>query len=52
MLTIEKFKESDFEFEQIARIYNVVSHDDKDHPDDIKEAWAIRDKKKVKDKLL
>ena len=52
MTKIKNFTETNFEFEEIARLYNLVSHDDKDHPDDIKDAWEIRDKSIIRDRLM
>ena len=52
MIEIKFFNESDNEFSDIAKIYNLVSHDDKQHPDDLKDAWLIRDKNHVREKLL
>ena len=34
MFQIEKFKETDEEFVELARIDNLVNHDSIDHPDD------------------
>ena len=52
MTKINKFTETDFEFAEIARIYNLVSHDDKEHVDDLKDAWAIRDQSLIRDRLF
>ncbi len=52
MTEIKKFTETDFEFEEIARLYNLVSHDDKEHVDDLKDAWAIRDQSLIRDRLF
>ena len=52
MTEIKKFTETDFEFQEIARLYNLVSHDDKDHPDDVKDDWEIRDKSIIRDRLF
>ena len=52
MTEIKKFTETDFEFQEIARLYNLVSHDDKDHPDDIKDDWEIRDKSVIRNRLF
>ena len=49
---IKKFTETDIEFEAIARLYNLVSHDDQDHVDDIKDDWAIRDQSLIRDRLF
>ena len=52
MTEIKKFTETDFEFQQVARIFNLVSHDDKEHVDDMKEGWAVRDKSLQRDRYL
>ncbi len=52
MAEIKKFTETDFEFTEIARLYNMVSHDDKEHVDDLKDAWAIRDQSLIRDRLF
>ena len=52
MLEIKKFKETDAEFVELARIDNLVNHDSVSHPDDDKDAWKIRDRSLVKDRLL
>ena len=52
MKEIKKFTETDNEFQEIARLYNLVSHDDKDHPDDVKDDWEIRDKNLIRDRLF
>ena len=52
MIEIKNFTESDFEFEEISRLYNMVSHDDKEHVDDMKESWAVNDKNLQRDRLL
>ena len=49
---IKKFTETDIEFEAIARLYNLVSHDDQEHVDDIKDDWAIRDQSLIRDRLF
>ena len=51
-MEIKNFTETDFEFEEITRLYNLVSHDDKEHVDDMKEGWAIIDKSLQRDRLL
>ncbi len=51
-MEIKNFTESNFEFDEIARLYNLVSHDDKEHVDDIKEGWAIIDKDRQRDRLF
>ena len=52
MLEIKKFRETDEEFAELARIDNLINHDSVSHPDDDKDAWKIRDKSLVKDRLL
>ena len=52
MLRIKKFTETDSEFEELARIDNLVNHDSINHPDDDKREWAIRDINLIKDRLL
>ena len=52
MKEIIKFTETDFEFKEIARLYNLVSHDDQEHVDDIKDDWAIRDQSLIRDRLF
>ena len=52
MIEIKNFTESDFEFEEITRLYNLVSHDDKEHVDDIKESWETNDKNLQRDNKL
>ena len=47
MLKIRKFKETDLEFSELARIDNLVNHDSIDHPDDDKRDWNLRDKNLV-----
>ena len=51
-MEIKNFTETDFEFKEITRLYNLVSHDDKEHVDDMKEGWAIIDKSLQRDRLL
>jgi len=52
MFKIERFKETDEEFVELARIDNLVNHDSIDHPDDDKRQWKIRDKSIIRDRLL
>ena len=52
MIKIKKFKETDTEFKELARIDNLVNHDSIAHPDDDKNSWKIRDRSFVKDRLL
>ena len=34
MIEIKNFTETDFEFNEVTRLYNLVSHDDQEHVDD------------------
>tara|TARA_B100001287_G_scaffold274040_1_gene278592 strand:+ start:791 stop:1756 length:966 start_codon:yes stop_codon:yes gene_type:complete len=52
VLKIRKFKETDLEFSELARIDNLVNHDSIDHPDDDKRDWYLRDKNLVRDRFL
>ena len=52
MITIQKFNETDEEFEELARIDNLVNHDSISHPDDDKDNWEIRDKSLIRDRLI
>ena len=52
MIKIKRFKETDAEFKELARIDNLVNHDCIYHPDDDKNNWKIRDKSIVRDRLL
>ena len=52
MIEVKKFKETDAEFIELARIDNLVNHDSIDHPDDDKREWTIRDKSLIRDRLL
>ncbi len=52
MIKIKKFTETDYEFEEIARIRNLINHDSIDHPDYDKDDWAMRDKSLIRDRLL
>ncbi len=52
MTEIKKFTETGFEFQEIARLYNLVSHDGKDHHDDIRDDWEIRDKSIIRNRLF
>ena len=51
-MEIKNFTESNFEFDEIARLYNLVSHEDMEHVDDIKDRWAIKDKDRQRDRLF
>ena len=52
MIKIKKFKATDTEFKELARIDNLVNHDSIDHPDDDKRDWGIRDRSLIRDRLL
>ena len=52
MIKIKNFTETDVEFNEMTRLFNLVSHDDKEHVDDMKEGWAVRDKSLIRDRLL
>ncbi len=52
MLSIKKFSETNKNFEELARIDNLVYHDHIADPDDDRRQWKIRDKNLVKDRLL
>ncbi len=52
MVEIKKFNETDEEFNELARIDNLVNHDSIDHPDDDKKDWELRDKSIIRDRLL
>ena len=52
MLEIKKFTQTDFEFSEICRIFNLVSHDFQDHPDEVKDSWALKDKSLIFDRLF
>tara|TARA_B100000614_G_scaffold7435_1_gene6939 strand:- start:23969 stop:24937 length:969 start_codon:yes stop_codon:yes gene_type:complete len=52
MVQIKKFKATDEEFIEIAKIRNLVNHDCVDHPDEDKNDWEIRDKSKIRNRLL
>ena len=41
MTGIKQFTETDFEFQEVTRLYNLVSHDDQEHVDDMKEGWQL-----------
>ena len=51
-IKIKKFNETDFEFHEITRIFNLVSHDDVTHIDEEKENWTILDKSRTCDRLI
>ena len=52
MIKIKKFTSSDIEFNEIARIRNLVNHDSIDHPDYDKDDWQTRDQSLIRDRLL
>jgi GNAT superfamily N-acetyltransferase len=52
MAEIKKFTETDIEFQEVTRLFNLVSHDDKEHVDDMKEGWAVRDKSLQRERFL
>ena len=52
MIKIKKFTATNLEFEEIARIRNLVNHDSIDHSDEDKNDWAIRDKSIIRNRLL
>ena len=52
MIKIKKFKATDIEFKELARVDNLVNHDCIFHPDDDKNDWKIRDKSLIRDRLL
>ena len=52
MIEIKKFTATNLEFEELARIDNLVNHDSINHPDDDKRDWKIRDKSLIRDRLL
>ena len=52
LIKIKNFTESNFEFKELTRLFNLVSHDDKEHVDDMKEGWAVRDLNLKRDRFL
>ena len=52
MIEIKNFTETDFEFNEVTKLFNLVSHDDKEHVDDMKEGWAVRDKSLQRERFL
>ena len=52
MVKIKNFTETDFEFNEVTRLFNLVSHDDKEHVDDMKEGWEVRDKSLKRERFL
>ena len=51
-MEIRNFNETNEEFNELARIDNLVNHDSIDHPDDDKRDWLIRDKDIIRDRIL
>ena len=52
MIKIKNFTETDKEFEELARVDNLVNHDSINHPDTDKKDWKVRDKSLIRDRLL
>ena len=52
MTKIKKFTGTDFGFQEVTRLFNLVSHDDQEHVDDMKEGWAVRDKSLQRERFL
>ena len=52
MISIKNFTSTDFEFNELARIDNLVNHDSIAHPDEDKNEWNIRDKSIIRNRLL
>ena len=52
MIQIKKFTATNIEFIELARIDNLVNHDEIAHPDYDKDSWSIRDKSLIRDRLL
>ena len=52
MLQIKSFKATDYEFKELARIDNLVNHDSISDPNEDKNDWKIRDKSKIRDRIL
>ena len=52
MIQIKKFHSTDFEFQELARIDNLVNHDSISHPDDDKNSCKIKDNRLIRDRLL
>jgi GNAT superfamily N-acetyltransferase len=52
LISIKNFTSTDFEFNELARIDNLVNHDSIAHPDEDKNEWNIRDKSIIRDRLL
>ena len=52
MISIKNFTATDFEFQELARIDNLVNHDSISHPDEDKNDWNIRDKSIIRNRLL
>ena len=52
MIKIKQFTASDIEFNEIARVRNLINHDSIDHPDYDKDDWKARDKSLIRDRLM
>ena len=52
MLEIKYWSESNFDFEEIARIQNLVNHDTIEHANDLKQKWENRDKTVLSEKYF
>ena len=52
MIQIKSFKATDYEFKELARIDNLVNHDSISDPNEDKNDWKIRDKSKIRDRIL
>lgn len=52
MIEIKKFTETELEFKEISRIFNLVSHDYISHPDIEMDEWALRDLNVKRDRFL
>ena len=52
MIEIRNFTASDHEFNELARIDNLVNHDSISHPDEDKHDWNIRDKSIIRDRIM
>ena len=48
MIEIKEFTSTDAEFKEIARVFNLVSHDYLVHYKDDKDEWHIRDRSILK----
>ena len=52
MIEIKDFTSTDAEFKEIARIFNLVSHDYIVHYKDDKDEWKIRDRSLLNERYL